>query len=51
MKTLPIYRNLPNEEKVGQGGTYVLSGLDIYVIVDPITLPWWRQVATMKGNR
>jgi hypothetical protein len=39
MKTSPIYMNLPNEEKVGQGGTYVLSGLNIYVIVGPITLP------------
>jgi hypothetical protein len=39
MKTSLNYRNLPNEERVGQGGTYVLSGLDIYVIVDPIALP------------
>jgi len=40
MKTSPNYRNLHNEKRIGQGSTYVLSGLHIYVIADPIALPW-----------
>jgi hypothetical protein len=40
MKTSFSYMNSPNEERIGQGGTYVLSGLDIHVIADPIALPW-----------
>jgi hypothetical protein len=39
MKTSLSDKNLPNEERIGQGGIYVLSGLDIYVIADPIALP------------
>lgn len=39
MKTSPSHMNLPNEERVRKGGNYILSGLDNYVIVNPIALP------------